>query len=199
MEILKQYWWVIAGALVLLFLASKGSNPGGGVTVTQIGGTDQAALASIDAQAAISDQQNRYGLIARLLDYVQTGKQLEVTEQLAIANLASNERIAQTNAAANAQSAAYAYQLQSAQSSASLQAQLAAIRAAQSSANSNMWGNLLTTGLQSFMPLLGNWFGGNSNSNNGGNSGSSSNNNPFGGWSIMGNGPGGTPNWGGWF
>lgn len=181
---------------------SRGSS-GGGTTVTQIGGANEAALASIDAQADMTDQSNRFGLISKLLDYLQSGKQIDAQERLSYASLSAQERIAKISADANAQSANLAlqsanlaYQSQAAQTAAQLQAQLAAYRAQQSNSNNQMWGNLLNTGLQSFLPLLGSWFGGsNSNNNSGGGGFGNINLGTFG----SGGGYGGSPDWGGWW
>lgn len=165
------------------------------MTVSQISGGNEAALASVDAQQQIADQTNRFGLISKLLDFMQSGKQLDATERLSFAQLESNERIAETNAQTAASSANLAYQLQSAQAAAQLQAQLAAVRAAQSNSSNQMWGNIFSTGLQSFLPLLGSWFGGNNSQSSGGGYGGLGSLGTFG----SGGGYGGSPNWGGWW
>lgn len=131
--------------------------------MTQIGaGSNEAALAQVDAAAYASDQQARYGLASKLLDWLNVTKQMALSERLTMAGLESSEQIAQIQANSAASSNALAAQTAYQQSQAALQAQLAAIRAAQSNSSNQMWSNIFGTGLQTFAPILSDWLGNNS-------------------------------------
>ncbi len=175
MDFVKQYWWIFAGLLVLVLFMSKGrAASGGGVNVSQIGGGNDAAY----LQATAADQSQRFGLISSLLSWDLSGRQLASGERLTVASLASQERIAETNAdaaaaaaASQAASASQAYQTQQYLAQQQLQAQLAAINAQQSAQSQSNWMNLLGTGLQTFLPILGGSIFGNSGGSSGGWSG----------------------------
>lgn len=187
MEFVKSYWWIFAGVLVLLLLSSRQS-AGAGVTVTQIGGSDSGlGLAQLDAQTQLADQSARYGLISSLLNWDLSRLQLDTNERIAYESLESSERIAAAQSAAGLQSAAYGYQAQQAAANAQLQAQLAAIAAANKANSRNAWASFGAGALQGFMPLFSNLFGGGSGGSGGG-------------WSLgsgaIGGGFGGSSGWG---
>lgn len=171
MDFVKQYWWIFAGLLVLVLFMSKGKASGGGVNVSQIGGGNDAAY----LQATAADQSQRYGLINSLLSFDLSGRQLASSERLSFAALSSQERIAETNAdaaaaaaASQAATASQAYQTQQYLAQQQLQAQLAALQSQRSAQSQSNWMSLLGTGLQTFLPILGQNLFGNSGSSGGG-------------------------------
>lgn len=158
MEAIQKYWWVILAGVVILFLVSK-KGSGAGPTVQAIGGQDTTALAQIAAQERAADEQNRVGVIATLLSYVQGRDAQAAAERVNTANNATNVQLATINANAQGNTANLLYAAQNAQAQAALQAQLAAIRAQNSQNSRNSWLNGILGGLNVFTPLLGNVFG----------------------------------------
>ncbi len=183
MEAIQKYWWVIAAGVLILFLVSrKGS--GAGPTVQTIGGSDTAALATISAQERAVDEQNRVGLVATLLSYIQGQDSQAAAERVNTANNATSVQLATINANAQSNTANLLYSAQSQQAAAALQAQLAAIRAQNAQNSRNSWLNGILGGLGALTPVFSGIFG-----NGGG-----------GGFSIGGGGystPGFNPNSGG--
>lgn len=166
MELLTKYWWVALGIIAILFLMSRsGGSPG---TTTQIGaGSNEAALASIDAQAYASDQSNRYGFASKLLDWVTAREGMGLTERLTLAGYQTQSELAQLQSDAAASSNALAAQVAQAQYNANLQAQLAAIAAARKNSNNQALMSIFSGGLQTFAPILQNWLGGGGGSSGG--------------------------------
>lgn len=167
MDFVKSYWWVFAGLLVVLLIFGRSKQPGGGVTVTQIG-NDGTGLAQINAEAQAADQANRFGLISSLLQYDLSNRELASNERLSFEGLHSNERVARIQADAQAEQLRqqslldqYGYNTQAELARLQLQAQQAALR----SNNQGQWLGLLNTGLQNLLPLF---LGRNNNGGSGG-------------------------------
>ncbi len=183
MELLQKYWWVILGAVVILFVVSRkgGSAP----TVQTIGGSDTTALATIASNERTIDEQNRVGLVSTLLGYLQGQSSQAAAERINTANNQTAVQVATVSANSAANSANLAYQLQSSQAAAALQAQLAAIRAQNQQSSRNSWLTGILGGLNTFTPLLGDIFGSGGGFNIGG-----------GGYSTPGFNPNGGGGWG---
>lgn len=182
MEFIKQYWWVFAGLLVLLFLMkSQTSGAASGPTLTQLGGVNSGdlALAQLNATAAAQDQQTKAGLISTLLNWDFANKQLAASQVLGTAQIASAEKVG--IAQAGYQSSIAQINANSQQSAAQLayQAQLAQINAQKSAQSQSQWLGLLNTGLNTVLPLF-------LPDNNGGNGGifDFGGNDGFGGWGF---------------
>ena len=121
MEIIKQYWWVIAIAAVLLLLMR--GRGGAGPSVTQIGGgIDPLSAAQLELSGDMAEDQNRIGLIGSLLNFDLARTQLATDRELTILGIQSSERTAQL--AAQNQSSLLAQQLSFQQMQAQLQASM---------------------------------------------------------------------------
>ena len=121
MEFIKQYWWVLAIAAVLLLLMR--GRGGSGPTVPQIrGGIDPLAAAPLELSGDMAEDQNRIGLISSLLNFDLARSQLATDRELSILGLQSSERTAQL--AAQNQSSLLAQQLAFQQMQAQLQANM---------------------------------------------------------------------------
>jgi hypothetical protein len=166
MELVKQYWWLIAGALVLFLLVGrKGSGAAAPYSITQVGGSgDPTGQQAQQTQAAV-------GLIGSLIQYDLTQKQTVAQTDFANAQLASQERIAKLqsdtsaeiakNASSNQNYAAQmSYNQAMAQIQAQIQAQQMAVKAAQSQASQNNWFNLFGGLAKDLIPIFAGGFGG---------------------------------------
>jgi hypothetical protein len=136
MELVKQYWWIIALAILALFMFKKGgAGSGPGYNVTQL---------STGAGAAVDQtQQTAASLVQTLLGYDLQVQQTAAQQQLAEDQLAAQTAAANSQANQSSYLAQLQYQAQMAQyqSQANLQAQaLSAARRAQSESN---WFNLI--------------------------------------------------------
>jgi hypothetical protein len=157
MEFVKQYWWVFAGLLVLLFLL-KSQNSGGasGPTLTQLGGTSSGdlALAQLNVSAAAQEQQTKAGLISTLLNWDFANKQLAANQSLGEKQIAASQAVG--IAQAQNQSTIAQLNANSQQSAAQLayQAQLAQIKAQKSAQSQAQWLGLLNTGINDILPLF---------------------------------------------
>lgn len=161
MEILQKYWYVALGALVLLFVLARRQS--GGVSVQQIGGNTEAALAMAQLSSAErdADEQRKYGLIGSLLNYDLSKRQLLSSDSLQRIQLGQQIDLAQISADAQTralqnqfalQSLAAQTQLQQYQQQAQLQQY--ALQTAYNSQRRNDWLGAITTGLQTLSPYI---------------------------------------------
>jgi len=109
MELLKRYWWVVGGVLVLLVLMkSRGGSPG--PTVTQIGGgADGLAIANLNAQTELAADQQRLNFAGQLLGYSLDRDRLTRGDAIERLRIESAERLGIRQAQASEVAAQYGY------------------------------------------------------------------------------------------
>lgn len=187
MEYVKQYWWVIAGALILLLLFRRSPGPSG-PSVVQIGGGD-AALA---VQEGLAMDTARIGLINSFLNYALETDRIDRADDIERLRLESGERVAIRQAEATERAAQYGQSTANTQANLQYQLQLAALQAqrdAQRAAQPDWWQYLLG-GVGQYGGLIIDIFDGDNPGFGGGGGGGSI-------WdSIIGGGWGGGLDWG---
>jgi hypothetical protein len=145
MELVKRYWWAIAGALVLLLLLRSRSAPSG-PSVVQIGGGDPAAIAAIQSQEGLAMDSARIGLINSFLNYTLETDRIDRADDIERLRLESSERVAIRQAEATERAAQYGQSTATTQANLQYQLQLAALQAqrdAQNAAQPDWWQYLL--------------------------------------------------------
>lgn len=147
MEYVKQYWWVIAGALILLLLFRRSPGPSG-PSVVQIGGGD-AALA---VQEGLAMDTARIGLVNSFLNYALETDRIDRADDLERLRLESSERVAFRNAQAAEVAAEHGQLAGSQQQQLAYQLQMAALQAQQ--AGNPQWWQYLLSGIGQHAGLL---------------------------------------------
>lgn len=148
MEYVKKYWYLVIGALVLLFFVSRRS----GATMQQVGGSDSTTLALAQMASAErgADLDRQYGLANSLLGYDLSLRQ--VNQTIPLANIQ-----AQANALAMANQnelarLSYALQYNQTQQQAGIQQQ--AINQTASAQRRNDYLSIIGSGIQAVLPHL---------------------------------------------
>lgn len=148
MEYVQKYWYLVVGALILLFFVSRRS----GGQVTQIGGNDATTLALAQMASAErgADLDRQFGFASTFLNYDiasrQTDQQLDLAKIQADANaaaLASQNQLAQL-----------AYSMQNQQYNNQLSSQQYAIQQQASAQRRNDYLGIIGTGIQSILPAI---------------------------------------------
>lgn len=169
MEIVKEYWYVFAIAIVGLLILSRQNS---GAQLQQIGGAsgDTLALAQVAAAERDADETRRFDAMQNLLNYDLSLRQLKSNDALARIGLGQQLDLARISADAQARAMTNQFQL------ASLQAQIAQsqfdaqyrlqqyqMQTAANTQRRNDWLGAISTGIQTVVPFI---FG---NSTSGGN------------------------------
>lgn len=166
MEFLRERWYLVLGALVLIFLVARSRSQ----ATTVSGGTDSTTLqlANLSSQERATDEANKYGLAQSLLNYdlairQQTNEQAQfnVTADLSRLNIGNQIQLAQIAATSNNAALASQYslaqlayntQLQQAQLQAQLQRQ--AVSAANAQSSRQAWLTGILGGLGTLIPTI---------------------------------------------
>jgi len=166
MEILREYWYVVLGLIVLLYFMSR-STAGGSLTQTRAG-TDTVALAQIASAEREADEARRFGVAGSLLQY-DLGlrglglerEQSQAATELQRLNISQQIDLARISASTQNAAAASALQLAQLQANANnyanqLQYQLAQYQAtrAYNAQRRNDWLGAITTGIQTILPAI---------------------------------------------
>lgn len=175
MEYLQKHWYIVLGALVLLFLFARRSSS----SMTQIGGgVDVAQLAQISAAERDADENRRYSAVQNFLNYDLALRSLNSQDALSRIGLSQQIDLAQISANAQAQAMANQLAIQSLNSQTALQQyqmqanlQNSQFQNAYNAQTRNDWISAIMAGTQTFLPyLFGNVTNGgggmNTNSNN---------------------------------
>jgi hypothetical protein len=167
MEILREYWYVGLGALVLLYIVASRSSSGGSVTQIRQG-TDTVALAQIASAEREADEARKFGVATGLLQYDLSLRGLGLEREQARANVELNRlsisnqvEIARIGAESNNIAAQNAYQLAQLQANSTqytnqLQYQMAQYNAerAYNAQRRNDWLGAITSGVQTILPMI---------------------------------------------
>jgi hypothetical protein len=186
MEYVQKYWYLVLGALVLLFFMSRRS--GGGIQ--QVGGSDATTLQIMAMNAAerAQDADRQFGLAGALLNFDLAGRQLD--QNLDLARIQAEAQAAALYS--QDQLARLSFAMQNNQFSQQAQMQMNAINQQASAQRRGDYLSIIGQGIQSILPMI---FGNSVGGLFGGGGGSL----PSGGYgtpSIFGNQSGGWQTWG---
>lgn len=189
MEFVQKYWYVIAGALVLVLLLSRRSSGASGPTVTQIGGGAEAlALAQLQSQDALAADQQKFGFVQSLLGYGLETDRTARADAIERLRIESGERVAIRQAQASETAAQYQQNLatqslsyQQAQANLNYQLQLEALRRQGGSSTLQTILGGIFGGLDRALPIIDTIWGNDDND----------------WWDIFGGGGSGGGGWGG--
>jgi hypothetical protein len=151
MEIVKKYWYIALGGILLLYFVSKQNS--GPPILQQVGGSDSTtlALAQMASSERASDLDRQYGFASAFLNYDLQNKQVAQIIPLAkmqydaqLQALSSQERLSQLS---------FVLQQNQLQQQAQLQNRAMQIQAGNQRRED--WIGAITSGLQMFPDILG--------------------------------------------
>jgi len=153
MELLKKYWYIALGAVILLYVVSRQSGGQQAPTLQQVGGSDSTtlALAQMASTERSQDLDRQYGFASTFLNYNLQSRQVDQ-----VIPLAQMQYTAQAQAlASQAQLAQLSFVLQQNQLQTQAQLQNYAMQQQAKAQRRSDWIGAITTGLGMFPDIFG--------------------------------------------